>query len=145
MGTAIERHQSQTRVYVKAAGYGMESAYVDGMDVAAVESAMQRAMDFVRNGKPFLLEAQTYRFRAHSMYDAELYRDKEEVERWKQRDPIILLQKRLRAAGQLTDDDVAAIEAEVARQVQDAVDFAEKGPIEPVEDLLKDVHTPVLR
>ncbi len=144
MGTAIERHQSQTRVYVKAAGYGMESAYVDGMDVAAVASATEKAIAFVRDGKPFLLEAQTYRFRAHSMYDAELYRNKEEVERWKQRDPIVLLQNRLRAAGQLTDDVIATIEAEVTRQVQDAVDFAEKGPLEPVEDLLKDVHTPVM-
>lgn len=144
MGTAIERHQSQTRVYVKAAGYGMESAYVDGMDVAAVASATEKAIAFVRDGKPFLLEAQTYRFRAHSMYDAELYRNKEEVERWKQRDPIVLLQNRLRAAGQLTDDVMATIEAEVTRQIQDAVDFAEKGPLEPVEDLLKDVHTPVM-
>lgn len=144
MGTAIERHQSQTRVYVKAAGYGMESAYVDGMDVAAVASATEKAIAFVRDGKPFLLEAQTYRFRAHSMYDAELYRNREEVERWKRRDPIVLLQNRLRAAGQLTDDVMATIEAEVTRQVQDAVDFAEKGPLEPVEDLLKDVHTPVM-
>jgi TPP-dependent pyruvate/acetoin dehydrogenase alpha subunit len=109
-----------------------------------VASATEKAIAFVRDGKPFLLEAQTYRFRAHSMYDAELYRNKEEVERWKQRDPIVLLQNRLRAAGQLTDDLMATIEVEVTRQVQDAVDFAEKGPLEPVEDLLKDVHTPVM-
>ena len=144
MGTSVERHQSRTDIHAKAAGYGIEAAVVDGMDVAAVERAAWQAMDYVRAGRPFFLEARTYRFRAHSMYDAELYRTKDEVELWKQRDPILLWQRRLREQGWLGDDDVAAIETEVAAKVKAAVEFAEQGTWEPVEDLLKDVHTPVL-
>jgi pyruvate dehydrogenase E1 component subunit alpha len=143
MGTAVERHQSRTEIHAKAAGYGIEAAVVDGMDVAAVESAMSQAMDYVRAGRPFFLEARTYRFRAHSMYDAELYRSKDEVDQWKQRDPILLWQKRLCEQGLLSDDDLAAMEADVAAQVTEAVDFAEQGAWEPVEDLLKDVYTQV--
>ena len=142
MGTALERHQSRTDIYAKAAGYGIEAAVVDGMDVAAVEAAAWQAMDYVRAGRPFFLEARTYRFRAHSMYDAELYRTKEEVEQWKQRDPILLWQTRLREQGLLSDHGLAAIEADVAAKVNTAVDFAETGEWEPVVDLLKDVHTP---
>jgi pyruvate dehydrogenase E1 component alpha subunit len=143
MGTALERHQSRTDIHAKAAGYGIEAAVVDGTDVAAVEEAMLQAMDYARHGRPFFLEARTYRFRAHSMYDAELYRTKAEVEQWKQRDPIVLWQNRLRRQGLLRDEDLSAIEAEVAGQVKAAVDFAEAGAWEPLEDLLKDVHTPV--
>ncbi len=145
MGTAVERHQSRTDIHAKAAGYGIEATVVDGMDVAAVETAAWQAMDYVRAGRPFFLEVRTYRFRAHSMYDAELYRTKDEVEQWKQRDPIVLWEKRLREEGLVGDDDLAAIDADVAAQVSAAVDFAEKGPWEPVGDLLKDVYTPVLQ
>jgi pyruvate dehydrogenase E1 component alpha subunit len=145
MGTSVERHQSRTDIHAKAAGYGIEAAVVDGMDVAAVERAAWQAMDYVRAGRPFFLEARTYRFRAHSMYDPELYRTKDEVEQWKQRDPIALWQKRLREQGLLRDDDITALETEVAAKVKAAIDFAEQGAWEPVEDLLKDVYTPVLR
>lgn len=143
MGTAIARHQSQTDVYVKAAGYGIEAAVVDGMDVAAVEAATAQAMDYVRAGRPFFLEARTYRFRAHSMYDAELYRSKDEVEKWKERDPIAVWQSRLRQQGLLDGAELAAMEANITAQVQKAVAFAEQGAWEPVDDLLKDVYTPV--
>jgi pyruvate dehydrogenase E1 component alpha subunit len=143
MGTAVERHQSRTDIHVKAAGYGIEAAVVDGMDVVAVEAATWQASDYVRAGRPFFLEARTYRFRAHSMYDAELYRTKEEVEQWKQRDPILLGQTRLREQGLLSDDDLAVIEADVAAKVKASVEFAEQGEWEPVEELLKDVYTAV--
>jgi pyruvate dehydrogenase E1 component alpha subunit len=143
MGTALARHQSQTNIQAKAAGYGMHSAVVDGMDVTAVEEAVWPAMDYVRAGRPFLLEARTYRFRAHSMYDAELYRTKDEVEQWKLRDPLITYERRLREQGLLSDADMAALEAEVAAKVKSAVDFAEQGQWEPVENLATDVHSPV--
>jgi pyruvate dehydrogenase E1 component alpha subunit len=141
MGTAVERHQSRTDIHAKAAGYGIDAAVVDGMDVAAMEAATWQAMDYVRAGRPFFLEARTYRFRAHSMYDAELYRTKDEVEQWKQRDPILRWQSRLREQGLLSDVDLAGIEADVAAKVKAAVEFAEQGQWEPVEDLLKDVYT----
>jgi pyruvate dehydrogenase E1 component alpha subunit len=143
MGTALARHQSQTNIQAKAAGYGMHSGVVDGMDVSAVEEAVWPAMDYVRAGRPFLLEARTYRFRAHSMYDAELYRSKDEVEQWKLRDPIITYERRLREQGLLGDADMAALEAEVAAKVQSAVNFAEQGEWEPVENLATDVYSPV--
>lgn len=144
MGTAIERHQSQTDISAKAAAYGMPSAAIDGMDVLAVEQAAKKAVAAVREGAgPYLLEARTYRFRAHSMYDAELYRGKEEVEQWKKRDPIALFTALLREQGLLGDAQLAEFERSVAEQVASAVQFAEAGPWEPIEDLTKDVYTPV--
>jgi pyruvate dehydrogenase E1 component alpha subunit len=143
MGTHLTRHQSQTDISRKAQAYDLPAEAVDGMDVLAVEAATRRAVEVVRRGGPFLLEARTYRFRAHSMYDAELYRSKPEVEQWKTRDPILTFQTRLRDWGLLTDGDRDAIEATVAAEIGEAVGFAEAGPWEPVEDLLKDVQTPV--
>jgi pyruvate dehydrogenase E1 component alpha subunit len=114
------------------------------MDVLAVEEATRRAAAGVRRGEgPFLLELRTYRFRAHSMADPELYRAKEEVEQWKTRDPISLFMGRLRSWRLLDDADLGAIEARVAGQVDEAVRFAEAGPWEPIEDLTRDVYTPV--
>jgi pyruvate dehydrogenase E1 component alpha subunit len=145
MGTHIARHQSQTDIAKKAAAYGMPGEAVDGMDVRAVEAAVRKAADVVRaGGGPRLMELRTYRFRPHSMYDAELYRGKEEVERWKERDPIATFDARLRREGVLTDADRETVEREVAAEVAEAVAFAEAGPWEPVEDLLKDVHTPAV-
>lgn len=146
MGTALARHQSQLDISLKAAGYGVSAAAVDGMDVLAVEAATRLALESVRSGAgPYLLEARTYRFRAHSMYDAELYRSKEEVEQWRQRDPIRIFAGRLRESGALTDESLAGLDARVGAEVTGAVAFAEAGSWEPVEDLTKDVHTPVDR
>ena len=142
MGTGLARHQSQPDIARKADAYAIPADAVDGMDVLAVESATQRAVDVVRAGQgPFLLEYRTYRFRAHSMYDAEMYRTKEEVERWKQRDPVRLLSEGLRAQGVLTDAVLDKLEAAIADEIADAVTFAEASPWEPVEDLTKDVYT----
>ena len=104
MGTALERHQAETDISLKGAAYRIPSAAVDGMDVRATAAeAVRQAVDEVRGGDgPFLLECRTYRFRAHSMYDPELYRSKEEVEQWKQRDPIALFRARLEQDGILT-------------------------------------------
>jgi pyruvate dehydrogenase E1 component alpha subunit len=144
MGTHLARHQAQTDIAAKAAAYGLPGEAVDGMDVEAVEAAVRRAAEHAYRGKgPVLLEARTYRFRAHSMYDAELYRGKPEVEEWKQRDPISLFANRLRERGQLDDPALGHLEGLVADEVAEAVAFAEAGTWEPVADLLKDVHTPV--
>jgi TPP-dependent pyruvate/acetoin dehydrogenase alpha subunit len=112
------------------------------MDVVAVETASHEAANIVRNtGCPYLVEYQTYRFRAHSMYDPDLYRSKEEIEQWKRRDPILTFEKALRDNGLYSDADSAAIEAYVEQQIQEAVELAEAGPWEPVQDLMKDVYT----
>jgi pyruvate dehydrogenase E1 component alpha subunit len=143
MGTALARHQAQPDLARKAESAGLPAEAADGMDVLAVEAATRRAADAVRGGQgPHFLELRTYRFRAHSMYDPELYRTKDEVEQWKVRDPIATFGARLRAWGLLADADLGTLEAEVAAEIDDAVRVAEEGPWEPVEDLARDVYTP---
>ena len=140
MGTALERYQAQPDIHLKARGYGVPSCAVNGMDVEAVAVATEAAMEEVRNGGPYLLEARTYRFRAHSMADPDLYRSKEEIAFWKERDPILLYRDKLMDAGALTDGGLLALEAEVAAELREAVAFAEAGPLEPVESLERHVY-----
>ncbi|MDP1650125.1 MAG: pyruvate dehydrogenase (acetyl-transferring) E1 component subunit alpha [Rubrivivax sp.] len=142
MGTALARSESQTDLCIKASSYGMPAIAVDGMDVVAVHEAVKGALPQVRGGGPLFIEFRTYRFRAHSMFDAELYRDKSEVEQWKTRGPIHTYTARLKAQGSLTEDEFLAIDAQALAEVDAAVAFAEAGTWEPVEDLLRDVLTP---
>ena len=140
MGTALERSESQTDLCTKAAAYRIDARSVDGMDVVAVHEAARAAAAAVRAGRgPVFLELRTYRFRAHSMFDAELYRDKAEVEAWKTRGPIHTYTARLKAQGMLTEEQFLRIDQRIEEEVQHAVDFAEAGGWEPVPDLLKDV------
>jgi TPP-dependent pyruvate/acetoin dehydrogenase alpha subunit len=142
MGTALARSESETNLCVKAASYEMPAWSVDGMDVAAVDDAARRAVLAVRDGGgPLFLEARTYRFRAHSMFDPQLYRDKTEVEEWKKRDPIALWSARLKAEGLADDAELARIDAEADAEVARAVEFAEAGTWEPVEELARHVYT----
>ena len=138
MGTPLERSESETDLALKAASYEMPAWSVDGMDVEAVAAAAARQALAVRGGAgPAFLECRTYRFRAHSMYDPDLYRTKEEIERWRERDPIDLLSARLRERGELDDEALAALDARAVAEVDDAVAFAEAGTLEPVEELLR--------
>ena len=142
MGTALERSESQTDLCAKAAAFRVPTLKADGMDVVAVHEAATRAAEHVRRGDgPFFVEFQTYRYRAHSMFDPDLYRDRAEVEAWKQRGPIHNLTGRLKAEGKLTEEAFLAIDAEAGREVEEAVAYAEAGTWEPVEELLRDVHT----
>ncbi len=146
MGTALSRSQSETDLALRAASYELPAWSVDGMDVLAVEHAATRAAMAVRSGGgPHFLECRTYRFRAHSMYDPDLYRDKAEVEHWKERDPLVLLELALRRDGVLDDDAIAAVEADVAAEIDDAVETAELSASEPVADLTRFVHSEVGR
>ena len=143
MGTAIERAESQTDLCVKAASYDMPALRADGMDIVAVHETTKQAVQRVREaGGPVFVEYQTYRFRAHSMFDAELYRQKAEVEEWKARGPIHTFSARLKAEGKLTEEEFLALDAAANAEVAAAVAFAEAGTWEPVEDLLKDVCAP---
>lgn len=144
MGTALGRHQSQTDIARKADAYAIPADAADGMDVLAVETATRKAVNFVRQGGgPYFMEYRTYRFRAHSMYDAELYRTKDEVTQWKLRDPIASFAQHLRTQGLLHDADVEKMETAIAVEIAEAVAFAEAGEWEPIEDLTRDVYTPV--
>jgi pyruvate dehydrogenase E1 component alpha subunit len=143
MGTALARSESQTDLCAKAASYRVPAQVVDGMDVVAVQQATAAAVQQVRGGVgPYFLELQTYRFRAHSMFDPELYRDKAEVAKWKERGPIHSYSTRLKALELLDELGFLSIAAEVDVEVEKAVAFAEAGSLEPVGDLLRDVHTP---
>lgn len=142
MGTAIRFTHSMQELERKGSAYGIESAAVNGMDVLAVEQAAHKAVEKVRTtGKPFFLVCNTYRFRAHSMFDAELYRDKSEVEQWKREDPIPRLQQLLLSEGLISRDDVSQIENKVEELVQQSVDFAEEGTWELVDQLTKFVYS----
>jgi len=142
MGTALARSESETDLCLKAASFRIPAWPVDGMDVLAVERAAAHAVSAVRDGAgPHFLELRTYRFRPHSAFDPELYRSKLEVEEWKRRDPIATFTAALREAGLVDDAALAALEAEVARELEEAVAFAEAGHPEPVEDLLRFVHS----
>jgi pyruvate dehydrogenase E1 component alpha subunit len=136
MGTAIERAQAETDLSLKAASYRVPAWDVDGMDVIAVEETARQATEAIRaGGGPHFLEMRTYRFRAHSMYDPDRYRDKEEIERWRERDPIPALIDVLRTRGVLADADLERIESEVAAEITDAIAFADAGTLEDVADL----------
>ena len=138
MGSAIERTESETDIHRKAEAYRIGSHRVDGMDVVAVEAATRAALEQIRRGDgPRFLECQTYRFRAHSMFDAQLYRDRSEIERWKERDPIKRFADWAIAAALLHKGDVAELEKAAAAEVSAAVAFAEAGGWEPVADLAK--------
>lgn len=143
MGTSIERELSDVDLGVLAESYRIPAAKADGMDVRACRSAMDQAVAHVRSGKgPFFLEFRTYRFRPHSMFDPELYRDKAEVAHWRERDPIATFTQRCLAEGSLSAEDVAAIERTSADEVNDAVAYAEAGTLEGVDTLTRDVMTP---
>ena len=141
MGTRIERAQAQTDPCRKAEALGVPASSVDGMDVFACEDAVRTAAELVRGGEgPRFLELRTYRFRAHSMFDPELYRDKAEVEEWRRRDPVAATRQRIAGGG--GDAAVSEIEHEVEAELASAVAFAEAGTWEPVDQLTDDVYTP---
>ena len=143
MGTALERSEAQTDLCVKAGAYGLPTVRVDGMDVVAVLQAVQGAADTVRQGGgPVFVELRTYRFRAHSMFDPDLYRSRQEIDAWKTRGPIHTYTARLKAQSLLTEDEFLALDGAAQHEVEAAVAFAEASPWEPVEDLLHHVHTP---
>lgn len=143
MGSALAISESQTDIHEKAASYRIESEAVDGMDVVAVEAATRRALAAIRDtGKPYFLECRTYRFRAHSMFDAQLYRSKAEVEDWRKKGPIVRFQGWLVQNKFIHPEEIAAIEARVEAEINEAVAFSEGADFEPVESLSRHVYAP---
>ena len=141
MGTALALSESETDIHRKAECYRITSEIVDGMDVVAVEAAARRAVQAVRETrKPYFLECRTYRLRAHSMFDPQLYRDKAEVESWRPREPIIRFQGWLEANHMIHPDEASRITAEIDAEIEEAVAFAEAGTWEPVEELRRFVY-----
>jgi pyruvate dehydrogenase E1 component alpha subunit len=142
MGTALKYTHAVTELEKKGAAYGIESAVVDGMDLMAVVNASTLAVEKVRStGKPYFLVCNTYRFRAHSMFDAELYRDKKEVEEWKKRDPIPQFEQFLLQQQWITAGEISEFENKIETKINIAVNFAEAGTWEPLDQLTKFVYS----
>ena len=140
MGTSLESSESQTDLALKAAAYSMPAWVVDGMDALEVLRAARRAVTTVRGGSgPVFVEFQTYRFRAHSMFDPDLYRSSDEVDRWKQRDPIMTLGEWVVEHRLASGDDVEALWERARAETESAVAAADAGPLEPVEGLFDHV------
>jgi len=136
MGVPLADSEVETDIWRKAQAYRMPAEQVDGMDPVRVEAAVRRAAEHIRSGNgPFFVEARTYRFRAHSMFDTQAYRTRDEIEGWKQHDPIERLRAWMVANHQLGDAEAAAIESEVTAEIDAAVAFAEAGTLEPVDEL----------
>ncbi len=143
MGTPIERSSAVADVWRRASAYDLRGEAVDGMDVLAVRDAVARAAAECRpeGGKPVLLEARTYRYRGHSMADPATYRTRDEVEREKRHDPLDVLVARMRAGGsEPSAQELERIEADVARDVEEAVRFAEESPDPAPEAIWDDIY-----
>lgn len=136
MGVPLSVGESQPDIHLKAQAYQIPSAAVDGMDVVQVKLAARRALEHLRNGQgPYFLECKTYRFRAHSMFDTQAYRSREEVDAWRERDPVMRLRALMQASHWLSDAEEHTIETEIAAEIDDAVQYAEAGTLEPVAEL----------
>ena len=136
MGVPLQESESETDIWRKAQAYRMAAERVDAMDPVQVETAAQRALAHIRAGKgPYFLECRTYRFRAHSMFDTQAYRSRDEIADWKQRDPIGRLRQWMEANHELDADEATAIDAAIAAEIADAVAFAEAGTLADVATL----------
>lgn len=144
MGTSVERSTGQTDLCMKARAHGVEAERVDGMDVLAVRKAAAAAIERMRREpQPYLLEVECYRFAGHGVADnaqmQKAYRTEEEVQLWKQRDPIALLRERLLRSGLMDEASHRAIEDEAQQVVDDAIRFAEGSPDPPLDSLYEHV------
>jgi pyruvate dehydrogenase E1 component alpha subunit len=141
MGTSVERHSAVTDMSKKALGYGIPGERIDGMDILAVREAVADHIRLARDErKPTLLEAFTYRFRGHSAADPEVYRTKEEVEEWRQKDPILAFAQRLEAEGVLGEGELDEMRARAEEQVLAAVEFADASPEPPLESMYDNLY-----
>jgi pyruvate dehydrogenase E1 component alpha subunit len=139
IGTSIDRSTAELDQYKRAAGYKIPAAYTDGQDIEAVHEAAQVAVNHVReNRSPYFLELKTYRYRGHSMSDGGAYRTKDEVEEWRQKDPIEILLSRMIEAGETTREAFNAMDEVILSEIEDEiVPFAENSPEPDPADLTR--------
>jgi pyruvate dehydrogenase E1 component alpha subunit len=136
MGTSVERHSAQTDLSKKAEGYGIPGERIDGMDVLAVREGVAEGIRLAREERrPTLLEAFTYRYRGHSAADPEVYREREEVEEWQEKDPTVTFARLCVEAGVLGEREVREVRDKAEQAVTAAVEFADASP-EPALDTL---------
>jgi hypothetical protein len=136
MGTAVERHSAVTDFSKKAEGLGVPGVRADGMDVLAMREAVAEHLRIARDERrPTLVEAFTYRFRGHSAADPEVYRDRQEVEEWRKKDPIAIFRDRLLAERVVDERAIEELDARVEAEVLAAVEFADSSPEPPLDTL----------
>ncbi len=141
MGTALERHTAQTDLHRRGEGFGVPGMRCDGMDVVDTHHVMSEAIRRAREDRqPVLVEAVTYRFRGHSMADPEEYRDKEQVEEWRKRDPVKTYAERLVEEEWLEEGEPEQIDEEVVKRIDEAVAFADRSPFPPPESLYDSIY-----
>ncbi len=141
MGTAVDRASAVIEIRQKAVGYNIPNERVDGMNVLTVRKAAEKAIAHIRSGKgPYFLEVVTYRFRGHSMGDPERYRQKEEVEKWQEEDPIGIYRRELLKEKIASKEELDDLEMKVEAEVQDAVEFAEASPEPAPEELFTHIY-----
>ncbi|HZD56397.1 MAG TPA: pyruvate dehydrogenase (acetyl-transferring) E1 component subunit alpha [Anaerolineales bacterium] len=141
MGTSVERASAVGEIRQKAEGYNIPNERIDGMDVMKVREAATKHLEFVRGGNgPFFLEAVTYRYRGHSMGDPERYREKEEIKKWQEEDPIGIFHKYLLDEEIATKEELDDLDTQVQAEVEDAVDYAESSPDPKPDELFEDVY-----
>ncbi len=141
MGTSIERHSAVTDLSRKAEGLGVPGVRVDGMDVLAMRERVAEHIAIARDERrPTLIEAFTYRYRGHSAADPEVYRDKEEVEEWREKDPIKTFRDRLLAEDVISEDDVEQMRERIEKRILEAVEFADASPEPPLESLYDNLY-----
>jgi pyruvate dehydrogenase E1 component alpha subunit len=141
MGTSVERHSAQTDLSKKAEGYGIPGKRLDGMDVVAVREGVAEGIRLAREEqRPTLLEAFTYRYKGHSAADPEVYREREEVEEWQEKDPIEQFARRCREADVLGEREVEQARAAAEEAVKAAVEFAEASPEPPLDTMYESLY-----
>lgn len=141
MGTAVERASAVSEIRKKADGYGIPNDRVDGMNIIEVRNAAKEHLEYVRDGNgPFFLEAVTYRYRGHSMGDPERYRQKDEVQKWQEEDPIGIYHRYLLKEKAAKESELEEIETQVEQEVEEAIDFAESSPEPAAEELFRDIY-----
>ncbi|CAM3835765.1 MULTISPECIES: pyruvate dehydrogenase (acetyl-transferring) E1 component subunit alpha [Sphingobacterium] len=141
MGTSVQRTTNMQDIYKMGLGFDMPSAPVDGMDVVAVHNAMDEAVQRARAGEgPTFLEIRTYRYKGHSMSDPAKYRTKEELEAYKDRDPVLSTKHAILENNYADDAWFAEVEADVKKVVEESVKFAEESPYPDADELYKDVY-----
>lgn len=141
MGTALARSHAQSDFAAKLAAYRMRMQSVDGMDVLEIERQARELVGYVRSSRaPAFMEARTYRLRAHSMYDPQLYRSKDEVKEWEDRGPLITLTRKLKKAGLMTEADFLELKGVAEGQVDEAVAYADRAALEPIAELERFIY-----
>jgi len=141
MGTVVERASAVSEIRQKAEGYGIANERIEGMDVVDVREHVSRILEKIRkNGGPYLLEIMTYRYRGHSMGDPERYRDKEEVKKWEEQDPIGKFRNYILEQEIATEEELKEKEKEAEKIIKEAVEFAESSPNPAQETLFEDIY-----